>query len=67
MGSVRVIIIILKNEMPVNSIRTSRPPLWSSGQFLATDSEAPGTIPGATRIFGSSGSGTVSIQSREDN
>jgi hypothetical protein len=28
-----------------------RPPLWSSGQeFLATDPEVPGSIPGATRF-----------------
>ena len=26
------------------------PPLWSSGQFLATDTEVPGSIPGATRF-----------------
>jgi hypothetical protein len=26
------------------------PPLWSSGQFLATDPEVPGLIPGATRF-----------------
>jgi hypothetical protein len=25
-----------------------RPPLWFSGQFLATDAEVPGSIPGAT-------------------
>jgi hypothetical protein len=27
-----------------------RPPLWSSGQFLATNPEVPGSIPGATRF-----------------
>jgi len=27
-----------------------RPPLWSSGQFLATDTEVSGSIPGATRF-----------------
>jgi hypothetical protein len=26
------------------------PLLWSSGQFLATDLEVPGSIPGATRF-----------------
>jgi hypothetical protein len=25
-----------------------QPPLWSSGQFLAADSEVPGSIPDAT-------------------
>jgi hypothetical protein len=25
-----------------------RPPLWSGGQFLATDLEVPGSIPGAS-------------------
>jgi hypothetical protein len=45
------------------------PPLWSSGQeFLATDLEVPGLIPGATRFFlRSSGSGTGSTQPRDDN
>jgi hypothetical protein len=27
------------------------PPLWSSGQLLATDPEVPGSIPGAARFF----------------
>jgi hypothetical protein len=29
---------------------TIRPPLWSSGQFLATDTEVLGSIPGASRF-----------------
>jgi hypothetical protein len=40
-----------------------RPPLWSSGQFLATDPEVP-ALPDFLR---SSGSATVSTQPREDN
>jgi hypothetical protein len=27
-----------------------RPPLWSSGQFLAVNPEVPDSIPGATRF-----------------
>jgi hypothetical protein len=39
--------------------QASRPPLWSSGQeFLATDPEVPGSIPGATKFAEKYGSGT---------
>jgi hypothetical protein len=36
-------------------------------EFLATDPEVPGSIRGATYFLRSSGSGTGSTHSREDN
>jgi hypothetical protein len=42
-------IILLHNDISV-PFHKNRPPLWSSGQeFLATDPEVPGSIPGTTK------------------
>jgi hypothetical protein len=44
-----------------------RPPLWSSGQSLATDPEVRFRFPALPDFLRSSGSGTGSTQPREYN
>jgi hypothetical protein len=48
-------------------VEESRPPLWSSGQSLATDTEVRVRFPALPDLLRSSGSGTGSTQHRDYN
>jgi hypothetical protein len=63
-----VLVVVRVSCVRTNSLRLScSMNFYIQSEFLATDPEVPGSIPGATRFFRSSGCGTGSTQPREYN